>query len=116
MSSIHPLTQIHEIRLTIKVLGISQKHIAQAIGADQSQVSRVLSGKSIKASKVFKAVCEYVNSMHSPSTPLSSTLHGELIAAVASVWDGTEAHAAALSSVIRSLGALTGTPDGRSKK
>lgn len=89
-------------------LGITQNHIAKAINADQSQVSRVLSGKSKRASRVFNAVCNYVNCM-TPSIDYSLVKQNdELLSAIASVWDGTEQHALALSNVIRSLGELSG--------
>jgi transcriptional regulator with XRE-family HTH domain len=90
-----------------KDLGITQKVISEAIRADQSQVSRVLSGKSKRQSRVFIEVCNYVNSN---ALTIGTDLvreNDELISALASVWDGTTRHATALATVIRSLGALT---------
>lgn len=87
-------------------LGVTQKEISEAIGADQSQVSRVLSGKAKRQSRVFIEVCNYVNRR----TPfMGSELvieNSELISAIASVWDGSAEHASALAMVIRSLSAL----------
>lgn len=89
-----------------KELGLTQQEISKAIHADQSQVSRVLSGKSKRRSRVFIEVCNYVN-RSKPS--IGSELvkeNDELISAIASVWDGSTSHASALATVIRSLSAL----------
>jgi len=95
------------IAMRARELGITQSQIAQAIKADQSQVSRVLSGRSKRASRVFLDVCNYVNCM-SPTIDYSQVKQNdELLRAISCVWDGTEQHALALSKVIRSLGALS---------
>jgi hypothetical protein len=91
----------------VRELGATQTQIARAINADQSQVSRVLSGKSKRASKVFTEVCNYVNCMTPAIDHTLVKKNDELLGAIASVWDGTEQHALALSNVIRSLGALS---------
>lgn len=104
-SNIQAISQI--VAKRARELGITQSQIAEAINADQSQVSRVLSGKSKRASRVFNAVCNYVNCM-TPSIDHSLVKQNdELLSAIASVWDGTEQHALALSNVIRSLGELS---------
>lgn len=87
-------------------LGLTQTQIARAVKADQSQVSRVLSGKSKRASRVFNAVCNYVNGRAPSIDQALVTKNDALLGAIASVWDGTEEHALALSTVIRSLGEL----------
>jgi hypothetical protein len=94
-------------------LGLSQSAIAEAICASQSQVSRVLSGHGRRRSKLFDAVCKYVNSLAVVEGGATSIAESpELIAAIESVWDGSPEHARALASVIRSLAVLR--PDGRS--
>ncbi len=88
-------------------LGLSQEAIAGAIGASQSQVSRVLSGNSRRRSRLFDAVCKYVSSHATERRGSASIMESpELVAAVESVWDGSPTHAQALASVIRSLAAL----------
>lgn len=89
--------------------GISQQEIAIAVGASQSQVSRILSGKSVRRSRLFDEVCIYAYDAQRRTQPhkkASATESSTLIAAMDSVWDGTETHAKALALVIRSLGAL----------
>lgn len=93
-----------------KALGLSQGAIAEAVGASQSQVSRVLSGTGKRRSKLFDQVCKYVISRTDPVTPIPVAKHPGLLAALSEVWDGTEEHAEALALVIRSLGALHRTP------
>lgn len=87
-----------------KQRGLTQEHIAQAIGASQSQVSRVLSGRSKRRSKLLDSVCKYVFSSGRSST--RGAPPAELTEALRTVWDGTPEHAHALALVIRSLGAL----------
>lgn len=89
-----------------KALGLTQEQIASAIGASQSQVSRILAGASLRRSKLFSDVCEYVYSHAKPGRQ-SKVIAQDLQDAVAQVWDGTPKHAHALALVIRSLGALS---------
>lgn len=86
-----------------KTFGLSQEHIASALGASQSQVSRVLSGAGKRRSKLFERVCKYVLSRATPAAKLDASKHPALSAALAEVWDGSEEHAEALALVIRSL-------------
>lgn len=85
-------------------IGLTQWDIASAIGASQSQVSRVLSGRSKRRSRLFDEVCKYVFSIEKQEPKNSPPI--ELTDAIHSVWDGTPEHAKALALVIRSLGAL----------
>ena len=89
-----------------RLAGLTQEQIAQAVSASQSQVSRILSGKAVRRSRLFDEICIYVNNAAKGVSPEAVCESGELIEAVASVWDGTAHHAKALAEVIRSLGAL----------
>ena len=93
-----------------KMLGLSQSFIAEAVGASQSQVCRILSGSSRRRSRLFTEICKYVNSAKRDGAPPSVSKNNELMDAVAAVWDGTPQHAQALSVVIRSLSALAPVP------
>ena len=84
--------------------GLTQASIASAVGASQSQVSRILSGASSRRSRLFVEVCKYARE-HRAKRP-RQTLCVELTSALDDVWDGTTRHAEALALVIRSLGAL----------
>jgi len=87
-----------------KQLNITQEVISKAIGASQSQVSRVFSGRSKRTSRVFVEICNYVNKYQSGVTTEMVSRNHELLEAIASVWDGSERQSNALASVIRTLG------------
>lgn len=87
--------------------GFSQKDIAKAVSSSQSQVSRVLSGKVARRSRLFNEICIYVNNVAGGVSPETVRGNEELMQAVASVWDGSAHQAIALARVIRSLGGLT---------
>jgi len=90
-----------------KSIGLTQAAIAEAVCASQSQVSRVLSGKSRRRSRLFDTVCKYVFSVNNANDGLRTPQDcDQLMRALGEVWDGSEAHAEALALVIRSLGAL----------
>lgn len=103
-----------------RAAGISQQEIASSLGASQSQVSRILAGKSTRRSKLFEDVCIYAfdaeRRLQRAKKP-SATSCQTLIDAMDAIWDGTERHARALAVVIRSLGPLSQTeaPGGRDR-
>lgn len=87
--------------------GITQQHIATAIGASQPQVSRILAGHISRPSRLFSKICGYVRTATEGVTLESVRENDELIAALAATWDGSAHHAEALAAVIRGLGVLT---------
>jgi transcriptional regulator with XRE-family HTH domain len=91
---------------TCQALGITQSEIADAVGASQSQVSRILNAEGRRASRLFEEVCLYVERAGIGVTADAVRGNEELINALASTWDGSDAHARALSAVIRSLAIL----------
>ena len=86
--------------------GLTQGAIANAVCASQSQVSRILSGKSRRRSKLYVEICEYVKSRIEGVSPNLVKENEELINALASVWDGTSSQSVVLAEIIRSLGPL----------
>lgn len=89
-----------------KSAGLTQKTIASAIGASQSQVSRTLSSVGVRHSRLFDEICIYVDNYARRVSPETVRDNRVLMEAIANVWDGTARHAAAIAHVIRSLGAL----------
>lgn len=89
-----------------KVHGITQAQIAADLGASQSQVSRILKGKGLHASRLSEEVCLYVEKFVCGVTTESVRSNDELMRALTVTWDGSAKHARALSAVIRSLSAL----------
>jgi transcriptional regulator with XRE-family HTH domain len=97
---------------------MTQAQIAIAIGASQSQVSRVLSGYSRKRSRLTNKICNYVKNLTPVVSIESVRLNEELMAALAATWDGTPKHSEALATVIRSLRVLSAEeprPDKKSR-
>lgn len=94
-------------RRLAKRLGLTQQAIAQATGVSQSQVSRLLSGKSKRRTEAFDTVCVYVQSVSRSITPTDVRECVPLVESLALVWDGSISHAEALAVVIRSLGTLS---------
>lgn len=86
--------------------GITQAQIAAYLEASQSQVSRILKGQGLKASRLAEEVCLYVEKFEGGVTADSVRTNDDLVNALAVTWDGSAAHARALSAVIRSLSAL----------
>jgi predicted transcriptional regulator len=105
--SVNITAEVLSIATRARTKGITQMHIAEAIGASQSQVSRVLSGHISRPSRLYEEICRYVRSASEGVTLDAVRENDELIASIAATWDGSAHHAAALAAVIRSLGALT---------
>ena len=89
-----------------KLHGITQAQIAEAVSASQSQVSRILGGRGLRQSRLLEEVCLYVERFSEGVTAETVRENAELIDAIKSTWDGSAAHAKALSTVIRSLAVL----------
>lgn len=89
-----------------RIHGITQAEIAEAVGASQPQVSRILKAQGLRASRLFEEVCLYVERFEGGVTPDAVRANEELIGALKITWDGSASHAKALSAVIRSLAVL----------
>lgn len=94
---------------TCRLHGITQAEIAEAVGASQPQVSRILKAQGLRASRLFEEVCLYVEHFEGGVTDDAVRANEELIGALKMTWDGSASHAKALSAVIRSL-AVLGSP------
>lgn len=90
--------------------GVTQEQVAAAVGASQSQVSRILAGKGLRRSRLFEEVCLYAERMNGGVTAEAVRSNDDLIEAVRKVWDGSDRHAKALSIVIRSMAGLCPVP------
>lgn len=85
---------------------ITQAEIADALGASQPQVSRILAGRGLRHSRLYEEVCLYVERLAGGVTSEMVCANNDLISALAATWDGSASHAKALATVIRSLSAL----------
>lgn len=89
-----------------KKLAIRQEVVAAAVGASQSQVSRVLAGRLARSSKLFRSICVYADSIGQGVSLDAVRANSELVEALAVTWDGSAEHSQALAAVIRSLAVL----------
>jgi transcriptional regulator with XRE-family HTH domain len=89
-----------------KARGVTQAQIAADLGASQSQVSRILQGRGLRASRLAEEVCLYVEKHEGGVTTDSVKGNDDLVNALTVTWDGSATHARALAAVIRSLSAL----------
>lgn len=102
MSEVRSSIGSNELRALVRQRGLTQSKIAKELGISQSQVSRVLSGRSCKRSPAMHKICSLVEAHGSSARPETM-----LMDAIAFTWDGTQRHATALAAVIRSLRDLT---------
>lgn len=86
--------------------GITQGDVAVFVGASQPQVSRLLSGNPMRASRLFEEICLYAERLDGGVTTDAVRANEDLMGALAETWNGTAAHAKALAAVIRSLAVL----------
>jgi transcriptional regulator with XRE-family HTH domain len=106
MNAVELKARTERARHVCKTRGITQSQIAGDLGASQSQVSRILKGQGLKATRLAEEVCLYVEKQAGGVTADSVRSNEDLVSALAMTWDGSATHARALSAVIRSLSAL----------
>jgi predicted transcriptional regulator len=106
MNLIELKARTERARHVCKSRGITQFQIANDLGASQSQVSRILKGQGLKATRLAEEVCLYVEKHAGGVTADSVRSNEDLVSALAMTWDGSATHARALSAVIRSLSVL----------
>lgn len=93
----------NDVALKLKVAGVKQEQISKALSVSQSQVSRLLSGKSKRRTKLFDRLCIYANfKVRGVSVDLVRE-NLDLLEAIASIWDGSASQAQSIASVIKSL-------------
>ncbi len=90
----------------LKEAGVTQVGLAKRFGVSQSQVSRVLSDRSVTRSKLADEICRYAETLSAGVTRDAVLDNDELLDAICQAWDGSAAHARALATVIRSLAVL----------
>ena len=81
---------------------LTQIQLAEATGVHQSQVSRILSGKALRASKNVLKLCKYAESLP-PSVDERVDLHDNVMAAVSTLLGKNKAENQALAQLISSL-------------
>lgn len=86
---------------------LSQEQIAVEVGASQSQVSRILSGRGKRFSRLSAEICSCIERLNSTvAVQVAAEENQDLMSAIRETWDGSSTHAIALATVIRSLAAF----------
>jgi transcriptional regulator with XRE-family HTH domain len=93
-----------ELLIKVKKIGVTQNQLAKALSVSQSQISRVLSGKGKRHTKLFDDLCIYVNNQVKGISPDLVRENVVLLEAIASIWDGSVSQAHSIATVIKSLG------------
>lgn len=86
--------------------GITKGEIAEVVGASQPQVSRVLKGDGLRATKLGEEICRYAERLEGGVTSKAVRANDDQIEALRVAWDGSAVHTTALATVIRSLAVL----------
>jgi len=93
--------------------GLRQVDIAVAAGVSQPTVSRALKGEFKRPSEQRSMLFSYIQNRMGAST-FSDRSKERVVAAFAHVWDGSDAHAAAIAKIISASKGL-GPAKGRHK-
>jgi transcriptional regulator with XRE-family HTH domain len=96
------LEQLKRLALAVRTRQVTQTQIATETGVHQSQVSRILSGNVRRGSPNARRLCRYAEGI-AGMTP-SGSLEDSLALAVHSIWDGSAAHAEAITDLLGALG------------
>ena len=86
---------------------VTQDEIGAVVGASQPQVSRVLQGNLVRATKLSEEICLYAERLEDGGVTLETVrANDDLMDALRATWDGSAGHARALASIIRALAVL----------
>ncbi|MCB1864447.1 MAG: helix-turn-helix transcriptional regulator [Chromatiales bacterium] len=84
---------------------LTQADIAQATGIHQSQISRILAGKTVRATGHVQTLREFAGGLSRPKKEQSPAAR-RLTETVLSVWDGSTAHARSLQDLLLAIGSV----------
>lgn len=116
MASTRALTikdECAELRHYVRSMHFTQQYVAHELNISQAQVSRVLSGKLKRRSRLLDELSVYVYGSIEQTRRSAVLANTTLQDALAETWDGTESHAQALAVVIRSMALLRPTTNRR---
>lgn len=99
---------INDLAIRVKTREVSQIDIHQATGVDQSQISRIISGKAKRYSNNVKKICRYANTIKNKN-PSTEKYRKELVAKTLDLWDGTPEKANQILRLLNSIKVLQQT-------
>lgn len=83
---------------------ITQEMIESNTGVDQSQVSRIISGKFLRVTPSVLEICKYANINLIKECKVDPKTNVRMMQALEKTWDGTDRHANMIAKVILALG------------
>lgn len=89
------------LRAEIRRKGLTQAEVATAIGCDQGQVSRLLSGASSSRSRTYRQICDYVFRADTAEHEVGERIIRD---ALSDCWDGSADDARDIAGILRALG------------
>lgn len=96
-----------QIRDHLAQKGITQTHVANKLGINQSQVSRIANGRFRRVTSAVQSLCDYAGfdpiKNDVVPNPADSRI---LMTALKRTWDGTKSHERALAKIIAALADL----------
>lgn len=94
---------VEELSRQVRGAQLSQEQLALIMNVSQSQISRVLSGKGKRRTKLFDGLCIYVKNQLNGVSIHAVQESTEMLEAIASIWDGSTEQARSIASAIRGL-------------
>ncbi|MES1938441.1 helix-turn-helix domain-containing protein [Salinisphaera hydrothermalis] len=107
MPNAHLFSPDH-LRTEMRRRGLRQADIADAVGCNQAQVSRLLSGDSSSGSKTYREICRFVLDFEQADRQAGRRL---IESALAECWDGSMEDARRIAGVLKALTAFRHQPD-----
>lgn len=94
-----------QLAMRIKEMNKTQINITEDTGINQSQVSRIVSGRFSLCSKNVRKLCKYAN-IEVVECDSNTIWNKKLMKVLNSAWDGTEEHAKAITQILLAVGAI----------
>jgi transcriptional regulator with XRE-family HTH domain len=96
----------YTLREYLREIGMSQAELAAKAKVSQSTVSRALRGGTERHSKARHRLCIYAGIRELPVKASKEDAAKRVIRAFDRIWDGSEAHAVSIATVIDALAGL----------
>lgn len=103
-----------KVRQLLAQNGLSQAKLAERAGISQSTVSRALHGSSQRHGRARSKLFTYAQNQETTEGILAEDGPKRVVKAFDRIWDGTDAHAAAIVKILNALAGLR--PAGSPKK
>lgn len=94
---------VDDLSRQVRDAQFSQEQLALVMQVSQSQISRVLSGKGKRRTKLFDGLCIYMHNQIKGVTIHAVQESAEMLEAIASIWDGSTEQAQSIAVAIRGL-------------